>query len=146
MKNMESILLIKKEIERRIKERVQMIKDGDSHTRPNDGSVSVELMSLLSFIESLKKEQPQELDEAAREYADRENPTCPCGECLVKTFKAGAEWMAEQGYSQDTCVYYNRFNDETEAVIHLGCDGERGGFKPGDRVIVQIRKINEKEK
>ena len=52
---------IKAEIERRIKERVQMIKDGDKQTRPNDGSVSVELMSLLSFIESLEKEQDVDL-------------------------------------------------------------------------------------
>lgn len=39
---------------------------------------------------------PSDLDEAAEIYADGENPTCPCEECLVKTFKAGAEWRDAQ--------------------------------------------------
>lgn len=39
---------------------------------------------------------PDNLDEAAHKYADSEDPTCPCEECLIKTFKAGAEWMAKQ--------------------------------------------------
>lgn len=37
-----------------------------------------------------------DLEEAACEYADGENPTCPCEECLIKTFKAGAQWQKEQ--------------------------------------------------
>ena len=36
------------------------------------------------------------LEEAACEYADGENPTCPCEECLIKTFKAGAQWQKER--------------------------------------------------
>lgn len=63
---------------------------------------------------------------------------------IVEAFKAGAKWMAEQGYSEETYVYANRFNDENEAVIQLGQgEPERGGFKPGDKVIIQIRKAEQ---
>lgn len=42
------------EITKRISERVEEIKIGDSKTRPIDGSVSVELISLLYFLDTLE--------------------------------------------------------------------------------------------
>ena len=48
-------------------------------------------------IEALSKpELPSNLDEAAEKYENKTNPTCTCEECLIKSFKAGAEWMAGQ--------------------------------------------------
>lgn len=57
----------------------------------------VNLGTLLSFIESLEKEQPQGLDEAAEEYAYNEYPSQGVAnvEC-EKHFRAGAEWRDSQ--------------------------------------------------
>lgn len=77
-----------------------------------------------------------------KEQMAKENPgaSWDCTDVL-NAFKAGARWMTKQGYSEETYVYANRFNDEYEAVIQLGQgELERGGFKPGDKVTVQIRK------
>ena len=81
------------------------------------------------------------LDEAANKYADGENPTCLCGECLIKTFIAGAKWMAGQGVSwEDEMTYYDGFllygKDERAFTME-------GNFNEGDEVIVQIRKKEE---
>ena len=101
--------------------------------------------TLVNAIEHLSIPEPQGLEKAAEEYAKSvlSKKYAILRVDIADAFKSGAKWMAEQGYSQETYVYYNRFNDETEAVIHLGRDGERGGFQPGDRVIVQIRKKEE---
>lgn len=90
--------------------------------------------------------QPQlqaNLDEAAKDAQEDLYDGFYSGHIAAyqEAFKRGARWMAEQGYSEKTYVYANRFNDENEAVIQLGWgEPERGGFKPGDKVIVQIRK------
>ena len=55
--------------------------------------------------------------------------------------RMGAEWMAEQGYTTEETVYFERLCDENRIMVDLGCgEPERGGFNPGDKVIVQIRK------
>lgn len=53
---------IRAEIEKRIEERVQNIKNGNEHTRPIDGSVTVALMSLLLFIDTLEKQEQNGTD------------------------------------------------------------------------------------
>lgn len=109
---------------------------------------------ILSFIDFLQQEQPNvDFEKAAIDYADKElhkpkdyavAAAADWWNGCVNGFKSGAKWMAEQGYSQQTYVYANRFNDENEAVIQLGRCSERcpekEGFLPGDKVIVQIRK------
>ena len=86
---------------------------------------------------SLKEQEPQGLDEVAKEQAKSfgymsfdyefdEN---------VESFKAGAKWMAEQGVSIS-----GRFGIrgiETDSIVEKLLDG---GFKMGNNVIVQIRK------
>lgn len=51
-------------------------------------------------IKALQEEPvSDDLEEVAHKYAEGENPTCPCEECLIKTFKAGAKWQKEQDQS-----------------------------------------------
>lgn len=50
---------------------------------------------LFTFMDSLPNEPVSEdLEKAAYEYANGENLICPCKECLIKTFNAGAQWQA----------------------------------------------------
>ena len=58
-------------------------------------------------------------------------------EQMVEMFKAGAEWMAEQGYVTETTVDKTPFNGPTGICMNLH---DSTGFKIGDKVIVQIRK------
>ena len=53
----------------------------------------------MNELEKINKPVNSNLEEAAYEYADRENPTCSCEECLIKTFKAGAQWQKERDQS-----------------------------------------------
>lgn len=52
-------------------------------------------------------------------------------------FKAGAEWMADQGYTQEGIAY----PDFLEIWVNMN----NTDIKDGDKVIVHIRKINEKD-
>ena len=78
-----------------------------------DSGKDISLVQLQNFIDDLEVKEVQEepvsedLEEAAHKYADGENPTCPCEECLIKTFKDGAEWQKEKEY---TC-YEEAFED-----------------------------------
>ena len=87
-------------------------------------------------ILELLKEQPQELDEAAEEYAYNEYPSQGVAniEC-EKHFKAGAKWMAGQGASYDTEVGWL----DGPTVLDWP-DDILDSFEMGDKVIVQIRK------
>ena len=68
-----------------------------------DHMVGLRVKHLIELVQNYHQPSlPSNLDEAAEEYADGENPTCPCEECLIKTFKAGAEWMAGQGWHDVT--------------------------------------------
>ena len=102
---------------------------------------------LLAFIDSLPEEKPSlpdNLDEAAEEYAwQKEEPlaeeerlsTCfnPC----IEAFKAGGKWMAEQGYTTETIIDRTPMNGPIGICLHLH---DSTGFKIDDKVIVQIRK------
>lgn len=94
---------------------------------------------------------PSDLDEAAEETAkkyycsclEKHNETGICDGCenVKLSFKASAEWLAKQGHSQEEIV-----EDKT---LELGYGTLSGidpiinlsdSFKPGDKVIVQVRK------
>lgn len=78
-----------------------------------------------------------DLEEAACEYADGENPTCPCEECLIKTFKAGAQWQKEKMMENavDGEIYfsldYQQYRIYTEPLAY---------FHHGDKVKLIIVK------
>jgi hypothetical protein len=71
---------------------------------------------------------------------------------IEAAFKAGAKWMAEQGYSYEDKVYLLDGGDTYESYPGLDGEGEEqcinkaiknGYLKVGDKVIVQIRKKEE---
>lgn len=137
---------IKAEIERLKAEQVQysdIYGSVDDYARASmcEGMVST-LSHLLSFIESLEKEQPQGLDEAADAYSEN---ILANGEdmfdAIADGFKAGAEWMAWQGGSFEDKVFLFKDRPMLSGIakdcVHAL---EKAGVKSGDRVIVQIRK------
>ena len=80
---------------------------------------------------------PSGLDEAAEEYAYNLQllPDIPL-RILVKAFKAGAQWMAEQGETQKGEIKI-RFSGQLIVEAPVYNDGD---FKLGDNVTVQIRR------
>ena len=79
---------------------------------------------------------PSDLDEAAEDswaiYEYRESPRGLYSTCYVDGFKAGAEWMAEQGYTTEGIAR----PDDCEIWVNF----TNTDIKDGDEVIVQIRK------
>ena len=71
-----------------------------------------------------KGEEPvsNDLEEAACEYADGENPTCPCEDCLIKTFKAGAQWQKERDQSTIELAEDHAYLAGQEKIIAKACD------------------------
>ena len=52
---------------------------------------------VLAILDTMQEEPANEdLEEAAKRYSDNENPICTCAECLLKSFKDGAEWQKQQ--------------------------------------------------
>ena len=76
-----------------------------------------------------------------RDYFTREE--------LISLFKAGAKWQAEQGITVYGDIEGNWRNQE-DAPYEIFAVSDSlpmtGNIKFGDKVIVQIRKANEKEK
>ena len=112
----------------------------------------------FELVEDPKPSTPDEaLDKAAEEYvqtlADRADENLRIDTTLQTAFKAGAKWMARQGFViQGSCtnsdggfgvgvVAYN--NDEHHTT---SCLVPSGMFNYGDKVIVQIRKATGNEK
>lgn len=101
---------------------------------------------LGELIDELRKEINREpslptdnLDEAAEEFGKRQGVELK--PFAKKYFKRGAEWMAKQGYTQEEIV--------EDKSLGLGYGTLYGitpiinlpdSFKPGDKVIVQVRK------
>jgi len=71
---------------------------------------------------------PEDLDEAANSYASKTE----CAVVACRGFKAGAKWMAWQGYIKEGIAR----PDDREIWVDL-TDTD---IKDGDKVIVQIRK------
>lgn len=86
------------------------------------------------------KKEPQGLDEAAEEWVDENCFDCDIiGEGRSRdAFKAGAEWMAEQGETHNGIVY--AFNGDSNTRFVSGNFLSQENFNLGDNVIVQIRK------
>ena len=85
--------------------------------------------NMKETVESLEKEQPQGLDEAAEEYAQEEM----MGGLAERAFKAGAKWMAGQGETKVLTV-----ESPVLGPPMICCPVNASN---GDRVMVQIRKI-----
>jgi len=84
---------IREEVERRFIENELNYKAGDE----TELHRMVEDKAIIIFIDSLQDDPVSEdFEEAAHKYADGENPTCLCEECLIKTFNAGAMWQKEK--------------------------------------------------
>ena len=54
------------------------------------------LQDVQTAIDLQEEPVSEDLEEAAKRYSDNENPICTCGECLLKSFKAGAKWGKNQ--------------------------------------------------
>ena len=120
-----------------------------------DGDTAIgNIIPLRSVLESaikyLEPSLPSNLDEAAIDAAqldmqDRQIMEAPNEERLRysrifrRGFKAGARWMAGQGFSFEDEVYYDGttpfVKDADFDIIEL-----KDSVKNGDKVIVQIRK------
>lgn len=97
--------------------------------------------ALQIAIETLSRPSlPSGLDETAEEYA-LDVKAKPFANLVKEAFKGGAKWMAGQGYSQEEIV--------EDKSIEVGYGVLPGispiinlpdSFKPGDKVIVQVRK------
>ena len=127
---------------------IERLKNEDYGDGYHDDDVATcALNEVLSFIKSMRPQQPKGLDEVAKEIASDIAPTHPdigwdeCFEKIEDGIKAGAKWMAEQGVS---------FEYEVEdKTMELGY-GKLVGLNPiinlpdsfdnGDKVIVQVRK------
>ena len=92
-------------------------------------------------IDDFKPSLPSDLDEAAFAYenAQWEAGIKDCGYCpqdVYDAFKAGAEWMAGQGYTFETIMQ----EDDVDELVPTCPDMYNHGYSCGDKVIVQIRK------
>ena len=84
------------------------------------------------------------LDEAANDgwalYEYRESPKGLYSTCYIDGFKSGAEWMAEQGETvEGEIVCAVAYPHENKVIARV-----YGDYRFGDKVIVQIRKADEK--
>ena len=91
------------------------------------------------------------LDEAAEEYTDNPNNYATWTEhfgafdtvddiaLVEKAFKAGAKWMAEQGWHEEAVIKGSEDVVWLNYGVELPIDLAKY-FKDGDKVIVQIRK------
>ena len=95
-------------------------------------AVASDLGTMEKQLEERVTKLPSNLDEAAKKYADDSCFDDPEFTATMLAFKAGAEWMAGQGYIKegiarpDDCEIWINFTDTD--------------IKDGDEVIVQIRK------
>ena len=99
----------------------------------------------LTGMERLEKIQPSlptNLDEVAERYGTEKHPMTTTGANeSAYDFKEGAEWLAEQGYIQEEIVEDKAIESGygvlpgISPIINLP-----DSFKPGDKVIIQIRK------
>ena len=84
---------------------------------------------------------PSDLGEAAVDFANRHATDAIDHELIKGYFKAGAVWMSEQGVSmeyevEDKCLELGYGSlPGLDPIINLP-----DSFKPGDKVIVQVRK------
>lgn len=94
-------------------------------------------------LERLQPSLPSNLDETAEEYAENDSYGEPdrVFTAAFMGFKAGAEWMAGQGQTLDVEVKKDAGGYPYIPCIELyDYDKDEPLSKPGDKVIIQIRK------
>lgn len=148
---MSNIDKIRQEIERRMKTilGIEGLVTGVADNMRYQG-----YKSLLTFIDSLPEEKlslPDNLDEAARESMPEEEGFLEIDiyggskavysmEQMLAMFRAGAEWMAKQGFISEGIIYQTSGEDTTiELNEHIGY------LEDCEKVIVNIRKKEEKK-
>ena len=110
-------------------------------------NVFVENMSHNSDIDitigadTINEPEPQGLDEAAEESATKEGLLDgPVHNAAVRTFKAGAKWMAEQGMIITGNIRWTKgpYIEINEEQLYSAM--VKGGFEVDDEIIAKINK------
>ena len=100
-----------------------------------------EIVDACASAYRMLKEQlslPSNLDEAAKEYMRNYIPFDQCdSRDIIRTFKAGAEWMAGQGVTIEAVI--GMATEEISINVSQQTLDELN-LCPGDKVVVQIRK------
>lgn len=139
---MANIEKIRQEIERLHDYENEMYHKTKPDGRPNEGwaeslAIMGVLEELLTFIDSMPEEKlsfPFNLNDAANSYASKTE----CAVVACRGFKAGAEWMAEQGFISEGIIYQTPGEDtKIELNEHIGY------LEDCEKVTVQIRKKEE---
>ena len=101
----------------------------------------IEIIDACASAYRMLKEQPSlpsNLDEAAKEYMRNYIPFDQCdSRDIIRTFKAGAEWMAGQGVTKEAVI--GMATEEISINVSQETLNELD-LCPGDKVVVQIRK------
>lgn len=100
-----------------------------SRPLPEEAILAIELA-----IEALSVKLPQRLDEAA------ENCTYCEHAYARESFREGAEWMAGQGVIIEGRIAEGHREGYPALCLPTNMDNRYSAFKPGDKVVVQIRK------
>lgn len=120
----------------------------DALSKTNGGGELLKTLILISaFNHNNRKIQspflPSDLDEAAKKIAYGVCKQLPNGTekdsivyYAILAAKAGAEWMAGQGYTFETIMQ----EDEVDELVPTCPDMYNHGYSDGDKVIVQILK------
>ena len=130
----------------------QIIDDiaGNPEWKEAASAIASDLGALERELEKKVIEIPSNLDEAAIDFADNARKSLFTKDYAVSSiadydhgcidgFKAGAEWMAGQGFSfQDEVILCGSTPFLKDADFDILEAPE--SFKPSDKVIVQIRK------
>jgi len=102
----------------------------------------IEIIDACASAYRMLKEQPSlpsNLDEAAKEYMRNYIPFDQCDSRDIRcAFKAGAEWMAGQGVAKEAVI--GMATEEISINVSQQTLNELD-LCPGDKVVVQIRKI-----
>ena len=138
--------MTKEEIVQNIKIRISTIESYRPEEYTLNEGILFELKDLLSMIEKEQPSLPSNLDEAARKYG-HEEPILPEGyndgdiplyeRWTADAFKAGAEWMARQGYTVNGIVICDKELTGGYKDIVMSIPDE---LKVDDKVTIQIRK------
>lgn len=116
-------------------ELINQLKSAIESPCPADKQVACGMA--ITWLEKNTDKEPQGLDEAAEEFRKNDDAKYPCDQCLVNSFKYGAKWMAEQGYTTDGLVICDEKLTHGYKDIVMSIPES---LNIGDKVIVQIRR------
>lgn len=143
---MDKIDKIRQEIKRRHDYENEMYHKKKPDGRPNDGwaeslAIMGVLEELLTFLDTLSEEPDKSLEEAAEEYI-KKGRYLPEAFVVRPAFIAGAEWAMEQGVKATGTISPRGIIYDNNVGYHLFLER----YHNGDKVEVQIRKIEENDK